>query len=628
MDSLGFLKTRMELGEFNKIARLQNENFNIFLSAYISLCNPAKVLVYTGEKEEAERIKKISLESKEEISMGIKDHTLHFDGINDLARARDQTKFLIPSGVKFDPNLDYIDRDKGLKEVKDLMRNVMAGRTMYVLFFCLGPVNSFFSIPAVQLTDSTYVAHSEMLLYRDGYNEFLNLKEKNRFFRAVHGTGEVTSANVSKNLMDRRIYVDLIDNTTLSVNTQYGGNTLGLKKLAMRLAINLGSKEGWLCEHMFVMGVQGPGGRKTYLTGAYPSACGKTSTSMIPNEKIVGDDICYLRVSSRKVYAVNVEKGMFGIIDGVNAQDDPVLWKVLNNSHEIIFSNILMKEDKSAFWTGSGFPEPGKGINFSGEWQKGKKDEKGNPVLPSHKNARFTLSLDILPNVDENLNNPEGVEIKGFVYGGRDSDTSLPVEEAFSWEHGIITKGASLESETTAATLGKEGKREFNPMSNLDFLSIPIGKYIDNNLKFTRQVDEPPRIFSVNYFIKDKAGKFLNDKVDKAVWIKWMELRCSGGARAIKTPTGYIPDYDTLKRLFQQVLNKNYSPDDYKKQFTIRVIENINKIDRILEVYKYKVPDVPEILFEVLEEQKERLEMFKEKHGEYVSPFELESVDE
>ncbi|MBU1075846.1 MAG: phosphoenolpyruvate carboxykinase (GTP), partial [Spirochaetes bacterium] len=422
----------------------------------------------------------------------------------------------------------------------------------------------------------------------------------------------------------RRVYIDLEESMTISTNTQYGGNTLGLKKLSMRLAIHLSNKEGWLCEHMFVMGIMGPKGRKSYFTGAYPSACGKTSTSMLADEKIVGDDIAYLKIKKKNIFAVNVEQGMFGIIDGVNAKDDPLLWEVLHKPNDIIFSNSLITEENTPFWTESGEEVPERGVNFQGEWTRGKKDAGGKEIPTSHKNARFALDLSILPNVDENLHNPEGVEVKGIIYGGRDSDTSVPVEEAFSWEHGIITKGASLESETTAATLGAVGQRVFNPMSNLDFVSIHIAKYIENNLNIGKNISDPPRIFSVNYFIKNKDGQFLNEKTDKSVWIKWMELRAHNEAEAITTPTGYIPKYEDLKRLFSEVLKKEYSKEDYVKQFTLRIPENLSKIERITDIYKNKIEGTPEILFSTLEDQKKRLIEYKEKHGEYVSPFDLE----
>lgn len=613
------LNSGLDEKHLKKILSINNPHLENFIAYYIKLCNPSQVFVCDGSESDINYIREQSIINGEERRLKLDGQTAHFDGIHDQARDKANTKFLVPAGTYFDPNLNSIDRQQGLQEIRELLNDIMREHTMYVLFFCLGPTNSEFSIPCIQITDSAYVAHSEILLYRQGYEVFKNLKNSERFFKFVHSAGELENG-VSKNIDKRRVYIDLEENIVYSVNTQYGGNTIGLKKLAMRLAIKLGTKEGWLTEHMFLMGIKGPNNRKTYFTGAFPSLCGKTSTSMLPGESIVGDDISYLRIRNGKVYAVNVEKGMFGIIGGVNEKDDPILWKILNSPCEIIFSNVLITEDNMPFWVGKG-EIPEKGINFSGEWHKGKEDDNGNEIPPSHKNARFTLSLEILPNVDENLHNPEGVEVGGIIYGGRDSDTWVPVEESFDWVHGIVTKGASLESETTAATLGKEGVRKFNPMSNLDFLSIPIGKYIENNINFGQRAQKPPKIFSVNYFLKDKEGNFLNDKMDKAVWLKWMELRCHNEVGALKVPTGYIPLYEDLKRLFKQVLNKDYKEDDYIKQFTLRIPENLSKIERITEIYKTRIVDAPEILFKILEKQKQRLEETKNKYGEYVSPF-------
>ncbi|UCD19355.1 MAG: phosphoenolpyruvate carboxykinase (GTP), partial [candidate division WOR-3 bacterium] len=434
---------------------------------------------------------------------------------------------------------------------------------------------------------------------------------------------ELDERKTSKNLDKRRVYIDLHENLVYSCNTQYGGNTIGLKKLSMRLAINRGSKEGWLTEHMLVMGVHGPGNRVTYITGAFPSLCGKTSTAMLDNETIVGDDIAYLRKKDGEVHAVNVEKGMFGIIQGINSEDDPIQWKALHTPGELIVSNVLVTPEKGVHWIGKDGEVPPKGHNHSGEWHKGKKDEKGNEIPPSHPNARFTLSLENLENLDKALHDPKGVVIGGMVYGGRDSDTWVPVEESFDWAHGIITKGASLESETTAATLGKAGVRKFNLMSNLDFLSIPVGQYIQNNLDFAKDLKRTPLIFSVNYFLKDKEGNFLNAKTDKKVWYKWMELRAHNDVEAIDTPTGRIPKYEDLKKLFKDVLNKDYGKEDYMKQFTVRVPENLAKLDRIKEIYETKVSDTPRILFDVLEDQRKRLLDAQKKHGDYITPDKL-----
>jgi phosphoenolpyruvate carboxykinase (GTP) len=273
-----------------------------------------------------------------------------------------------------------------------------------------------------------------------------------------------------------------------------------------------------------------------------------------------------------------------------------------------------------SYWNGKDGQRPEKGINHSGEWSAGKKDAHGDEITPSHKNARFTLDMKILDNFDSIMDDPEGVPISGLIYGGRDKDTCVPVEESFDWTHGIITKGACLESETTAATIGGEGVRVFNPMSNLDFLSIPIGRYIQNNLDFGKNLTNQPKVFSVNYFLKDKDGKWLNHKNDKRIWLKWMELRVNGDADAIKTPTGFIPKYEDLKRLFLEVYNKDYSEEDYVKQFTIRIPESLAKIDRLMKIYKERVLDTPDIVFAVLEEQRARLEKARSEIGDYIPP--------
>ncbi len=614
------LKTRLGEKNYQKLIGIDNPELHQIIAKYVELCNPDKVFVCTDSPEDIQYVRQEAIRAGEEMELAIAGHTVHFDGYYDQARDKKNTKFLLPSGADLGANLNAVDRAEGLKEIHSILKDIMRGHQLFVRFFCLGPLKSQFSIPAVQLTDSGYVAHSEDLLYRQGYEEFVRLGRDARFFRFVHSAGELDERMTSANIDKRRVYIDLEDETVYSVNTQYGGNTIGLKKLAMRPAINRASKEGWLNEHMFIMAVHGPSGRKTYFTGAFPSLCGKTSTSMLPGESIIGDDIAYIRNKEGVLRAVNPEKGIFGIIQGVNPKDDPIIWKALHSPGEIIFSNVLVTEEESVFWIGKAGEEPKKGFHHSGEWTPGKKDAKGIEISLSHPNARFTLDLKLLENRDSELDNPEGVVIGGIIYGGRDSDTKVPVEESFDWIHGVITMGAALESETTAATLGKEGVRKINPMSNLDFLSIPIGKYIENHLNFGRGLKNPPPIFSVNYFLKDANGDFTNDKTDKAVWLKWMELRSHHEVEVIKTPTGLIPEYEDLKRLFKQVLNKDYAEKDYAKQFTVRIAENVAKIERVMAFYETEVPDTPEILFTILEEQRQRLKMAREKYGDYISP--------
>ena len=621
MDALEMLAKLLPEEQFEKIKAIDNPELHAFLAEWIEWLEPSRVFVCTDSEEDELYVRWKALYYGEEKMLETPNHTVHYDNYYDQARDKANTKLLV-SGGKEIPFLNTMEREKGLKEIKELMKGVMKGKELFICFFVLGPKNSIFTIPAVQLTDSAYVAHSEFILYRKGYEEFKRLGRNARFFRFVHSAGELDERKTSKNLEKRRIYIDLEDETVYSVNTQYGGNTIGLKKLAFRLTIQKAVREGWLSEHMFLMRVNGPNGRKTYFTGAYPSMCGKTSTAMIPWENIVGDDLTFILPVNGIARGANVEKGVFGIIQGVNPEDDPIIWQVLHSPVEIIFSNVLVKDGKP-YWNDMGIEIPDEGENHSGKWWKGKKDKEGNEIPPSHKNARFTVSLEHFPNVDlEALNNPCGVEIGGMIFGGRDADTWPPVREAFGWEHGVITMGASLESETTAATLGKEGVRAFNPMAILDFMSVPLGDYIRNYLEFGKKLRKTPKIFAVNYFLREN-GKWLNHKLDKAVWLKWMELRVHGDVDAIETPIGYIPRYEDLKRLFKEVLNKDYTREDYEKQFTIRVPELLEKIERIEKIYRDKVKDVPEELFRVLEEERKRLLEARARHGDYISPFVL-----
>jgi len=615
------LEPKLSKTDYKRLCAIPIPKVHEFIAKSADLCNAERVFICDDSEEDKKYIREQAIATGEEMPLKTPGHTVHFDGIHDQGRDREATKYLVPKRVFLSKALNQIDRQEGLAEVKGLLRDSMTGRTMIVRFLSLGPPNSVFTILGLQCTDSWYVAHAEDLLYRPGYKVFTKSGPDKDFLRVLHSAGKLTENMVSAEPDKKRIYIDYMDNTIYSVNTQYAGNSIGFKKLAFRLAIRKANTEGWLAEHMMLMGVHGPNGRKTYFAGAFPSACGKTSTAMLPGETILGDDIAYIREIDQVARAVNVEAGIFGIIKDVNPEDDAVIFKVLNSPGEIIFSNVLVKDGKP-YWLGMGCELPKDGINFSGEWWEGKKDENGNEVPPAHKNARYAVRLKALENCDPELDNPMGVELRGIMYGGRDSKAYVPVQQSFSWEHGIIAYGAALETETTFATIGKEGIPEINMMSIQDFISIPLGKNIRNNLEFAKKLKQPPIVFGVNYFLRDLESKnYLNSPQDKHVWIKWMELRVHGEADAIKTPTGYIPEYEDLRRLFKQVLNKDYSKEDYVKQFTIRVPENMAKIKRVRKFYKTKVTYTPETVFWVLNQQYERLLDAKEKFGDYIPPY-------
>ncbi len=611
------IKTLCIADSFHKLERLDNPAVLEVVCTYVSLCNPKSIFVCTDSAEDNLYIRRQAVVKGEERTLDAEGRTIHFDGYFDQARDKTATKYLLSPGEFLSKHINSIDKEKGKAEVLEFLRNSMQDKEMIICFFCLGPLDSQFSLPALQITDSYYVAHSEMILYRRAY-ELFKKQKPNAFFKFIHSAGELENA-VSKNIDKRRVYIDLAENTVFSTNTQYAGNTVGLKKLALRLAIKKAAGEDWLAEHMFVTGITGPGGRTTYFTGAFPSGCGKTSTAMLPDEKIIGDDIAYVRLRDGKAYAVNTEVGMFGIIQDVTKESDPLIWDAIKNAPELIVSNILLTSDNDIRWLNDGLPMPEKGVNFSGQWYSGKKDAAGKDISYAHKNARYTVALKSLSNCDPALDDAGGVNVAGIIYGGRDSDTCPPVLESFDWTHGVITCGASLESELTFATLKGEGQRKFNPFSNLDFLAIPIGRYISMHLDFGKKLNPAPKIFTVNYFLRDGGGKFLNSKMDKHVWIKWMDLRVHGEAEGITTPLGAIPRYEDIKKLFQEVLSKEYTQDEYTKQFSIRVPQNLAKIERIIQIYR-ELNEVPDILFDTLSAQKDRLMQAKEKYGDVIPP--------
>ena len=622
------LRQHLTERDLEVLLAIPNPAVHAFVADAIELCKPKAVFVRTDAQDDHDYTQRLSLEDESERPLAKVGHTIHFDGYNDQARDKDNTKYLLDEGMDLGKQINAVPKSEGLPEVRGFLDGAMAasGGIMIVCFHCLGPTNSVFSIPVMQVTDSSYVAHSLSLLYRPGYEYFKTLEPADTLFRVLHSQGGLergeNGAPVSKNRDKRRVYIDLEEMLVYSVNTQYAGNTVGLKKLSLRLAIRQAAKEGWLAEHMFLTGVPGPHGRWTYFAGAFPSACGKTSTAMIPGHKIVGDDLAYLRKIHGRVRAANSESGIFGIIRDVNPDDDPAIYKALTTPHEVIFSNVLVNDDVP-YWLGMGRELPADGINHWGEWKTGMTDDKGNEISPSHKNARYTVRMDDLENCDPTYHDPEGVELGAVVYGGRDSDTHVPIIQAFDWTHGVITMGASLESETTAATIGKEGERKFNVMSNLDFLSMSVGEYLDIYLRFARGVQVMPKVFGVNYFQRNEAGDYITGMLDKKVWMLWAERRVHGDVGALRGPTGYYPIYEDLLELFQRALDKDYTVEDYIEQFTIRVPKLLAKNERIVALYEHDVPDAPQLFYRVMAAQRQRLLALQRHHGDYVSPFDL-----
>ena len=620
------LKGKMSEESFQKLAVLENQKVMDFVGKFAEHCNPASIYVCDDSKEDEMYIRKMAIEKGEEFNLAKDEQTIHWDGYGDQARDKVNTKYMVyKENLKKMASLNSVAYEDGLAEIMGIAKDNMAGKDTVVKFFCEGPAFSEFTIPCVQFTDSWYVAHSEAILYRPAYEHFKGMKdeEKDDFFQFIHSAGPQDERGCSVNLDKRRIYMDTQNNIVYSMNAQYAGNSVGLKKHSMRLAINKAGEEGWLCEHMFVMAcLNEEAGRKTYFAGAYPSACGKTSTAMIPGEQIVGDDIAYFRNINGEFRGVNVEQGIFGIIKDVNEKDDPVIFENLMKGQEVIFSNVLRGPDNEPYWLGSGLETPDTGDNHSGsDWSVGKKDAKGNEIGVAHGNARYTMRLDYLDNFDkEGFDAKEGVKLEGILYGGRDSDTTVPVEESSSWEDGILLKAATLESETTSATLGAEGVRTPSPMANMDFVSYPLGEYTLNNIKFVENMTEVPKVFSTNYFLRTAEGQFCTDKLAKKVWLHWAEGRVHGEYDAVSTPTGKIPLYEDLKVLFKKYLDLDYTLEEYTYQFTFRCDKWIAKLERSKAFYTKMDVNCPEYIITKWDEAIAKITKAKADFGAEILP--------
>ncbi|MBG0767933.1 MAG: phosphoenolpyruvate carboxykinase (GTP) [Spirochaetaceae bacterium] len=619
------LKEKMSEESFQKLAALKNEKVMDFVGTFAEHCDPKSIYVCDDSEKDTQYVREQALAKGEEHTLANSKQTIHWDGYGDQARDKKNTRFMVyKENMDKMASLNSIEYEEGLSEIMGIAKGIMRGKDAVVLFYSEGPTQSPFTIPCVQFTDSWYVAHSENILYRTAYSHFLNMKdeEKDDFFRFIHSAGELDENGCSVNLQNRRIYMDTQNNIVYSMNAQYAGNSVGLKKHSMRLAINKSGQEGWLCEHMFVMAaVDKKKNRKTYFCGAYPSACGKTSTAMIPGEQIVGDDIAYFRNINGEFRAVNVEFGMFGIIKDVNEQDDPVIFKNLMLNQEVIFSNVLRGKDNKPYWLGMGVDAPDEGRNHFGEWKKGVKDANGKEVGVAHGNARYTMRLDYLDNIDKaGFEAKDGVKVEGVLYGGRDSDITVPVEESPNWKDGILMKAATLESETTSATLGQEGVRTPSPMANMDFVSYPLGSYTMNNIKFGESVKATPKIFSTNYFMRGKDGNFVTSKLAKKVWLHWAEGRIHGEYEAYDTPTGKIPHYEDLKALFKEHLNEDFSKETYDYLFTFRCTKWTDKLERTKAYYKKMDPNTPKEIFDYWDAAIAKINKAKEKYGDLILP--------
>ena len=625
-------KQKLDAANLNKLRLIQNPDVLQKIANAIVLCDPDSVFIDTGSDDDRQFVREYSLKKGEESSLPMQGHTIHFDLKEEQGRIIDRTYYIHNPGEEVSSLAQKMDRAEAQEDIREKMSGIMKGKIMMVGFFLRGPVGTPASNPALEISSSTYVMHSAAILYRNIYAAFdIEVDKLGHFYANIHSEGQ----NRPEDLPNARVFMDRSHLTTYSFNCTYAGNTLLMKKGNHRFSVDRSvyEKKGeQIAEHMFITGIKGPGGRKTWMVGAAPSGCGKT-TSAMAGDYFVGDDLAQLWIAKDgTVRSMNPECGIFGIVEDVNWEGDPYLMKCLREpGTEVIWSNVLIDENGVPQWSGNGEePPPVKGHNFQGPWEQGMLDENGKEVPISHPNSRCTLSNSALENYSAKNENPQGVETRIITYSGRDSDTMPPVWVAKNPDDGVVI-GACIVSAATATEVGATGVRR-QPWANAPFTPGSLGEYMDAQFVFFNSDkiadDKRPILAGLNYFLTDEArggtsSKLLGEKKDVKAWMAWLERRTHQEVDAIETPIGYLPKYEDLKRLFKERIDKEYPEDLYTKQFSLYIDHIVARIDLQIDAYG-KEKNIPEKLFEILKRQRAELIALKEKYGPIASPEQLQ----
>lgn len=614
-----------------KLNKIKTEEAQLKIANAIKFCNPDTVMITTGSPEDMEKVRQMSVDKGEESPLAMKDHTIHYDLPEEQGRIVDRTFYIINEGEKVSSLGKKMLRDEGLAYVRENMAGIMQGKTMFVGFFSRGPAGAKLSLPAIEISSSTYVMHSGDLLYRHVYDTFDEQVSKSGLFLTnVHSEG----SNRPEDLPNARVFMDRSWLTTFSMYCTYAGNTLLLKKGNHRFAVDLATYYGdgkELSEHMFITGIKEESGRITWFAGAAPSGCGKTTTAMAGTE-FIGDDLAQMWVADDgTLRAINPERGIFGIVADVNREGDPFLMKALREEGaEVIWSNVLIDDSKVPHWSGNGETHPDKGFNFQGDWFKGKTNKDGKEIPISHPNARCTLTCETIGNFSNDFgHDSRGVAIKVITYSGRDADTMPPVWVGKNPDHGVVI-GASIVSAATATEVGATGVKR-QPWANAPFIPGSLSDYMKNQFDVYNHPgltgEGRPILAGLNYFLTDAArggssSKLLGEKRDVKVWLTWLSRFAHGDVKAIETPIGFIPKYEDLKELFSSIINKEYPKDLYDKQFSIYIDKIQGRIELQREAFG-KEENLPKQLFEVYGEWSEGLKSLKDKFGAVVTPDKL-----
>ena len=522
-----------------------NKNVLNWIEEMKALVEPDKVVWIDGSEAQLKELRDQALATGEMEALNpekLPGCLLHRTAVNDVARVEGRTFICSRKKEDAGPTNNWEDPNVMYDKLRKLFDGAMKGRTMYVIPYCMGPIGSPFSKVGVELTDSIYVVLNMDIMTRMGQQAFDQLGEtSNDFVRGLHSKAQMDEEN-------RYIVQFPEDNTIWSVNSGYGGNVLlGKKCFALRIASYQAKNEGWMAEHMLILGLENPQGEIKYICAAFPSACGKTNLAMlIPPEKFkkagykvwtVGDDIAWLRIGpDGRLWAINPENGFFGVAPGTNMKSNPNA--LISTQKNTIFTNVVHNlDDNTVWWEGLDKNPPKNALNWKGEKWDCTDGSKG-----AHPNSRFTAPAINCPCISSEFNNPNGVPISAIIFGGRRAKTAPLVYQARDWQHGVFV-GSTMASETTAAAAGAVGVVRRDPMAMLPFCGYNMGDYWAHWLEMGKKLgDKAPKIFNVNWFRTDDEGHFIWPGFgDNMRVLNWIVDRCEGKADAVETPIGYEP---------------------------------------------------------------------------------------
>ena len=555
----------------------KNAKLNAWLDEMIELCNPDNVVIIDGSEEQIEALRAEACASGEMFKLNqekLPGCYLHRTAVNDVARVEGRTFICTPTKEEAGPTNNWMDPNEMYAKLLALYKNSYKGRTMYVIPYSMSVVGSDFAKNGIELTDSIYVVLNMIIMTRVGTAVLEAMGENGDFIKGLHARADMDENN-------KYIVHFPQDNTIMSINSGYGGNVLlGKKCFALRIASYLGRNEGWMAEHMLILGIETPEGETKYVAAAFPSACGKTNLAMLIPPKsytdkgykvfCVGDDIAWIRVGKDgRLWACNPENGFFGVAPGTNVKSNPnALASTMSGT---IFTNVVLNNaDNTVWWEGLDKNPPVDAVNWKGEpWNGKESTEKG-----AHPNSRFTAPAKNCPCISAEFDNPDGVPLSAIIFGGRRAKTAPLVYQSFDWKHGTFV-GSIMASETTAAASGAVGVVRRDPMAMLPFCGYNMGDYWAHWLKMGEVTPNLPKIFHVNWFRLTDEGKFMWPGFgDNFRVLEWILKRCEGKVGAVETAIGYVPNAEDIN-----LEGLDYEIEEGRK-FDINELKNILTVEK------------------------------------------------